>query len=881
MNLNPAKILLLVALAFIAIACSTKRDTFLGRKYHALTTEYNVLFNGQEAFDKYYLDLNQSFVDNYWDILPVEPFVFKENDDSPTLDSKSTDGVSRAEEKATKAIQKHSMYINGQERNTQADEAYLLLGKTRYYDNRFLPAIEAFNYVIYKSPEANTVSEIIIWRERANIKLNNSEEAIVNLKELLQTDDINFKKEVVVDANAVLAQAYYNTTAIDTAINRLTIARSLTKDKEKKSRFSYILGQLHKEFNQPDSAFYYFQEVIDMKRKAKRIYTMQSYAQQATLFDYEKGDTVVFLEKFNELLIDRENRPYLYILTHQLGNFYKHYKEYDKATKFYKQSIKADVGKDQYLLASNYRQLGQINFDEHKFKMSAKYYDSCLTNLKAPSKEYSSIQRKIKNIDEVIKYEDIVFIADSTIAVYKMTEPERVIYFSKYIEDIKAVDLARALKAKEEAQEQSNIADNQFQALNVSNSSSAISNGGSNTSMMPPAMPPGGDIDQSVFYYYVPASVQQGKLNFERKWGKRSLKDNWRWSEAGGSNSFSSDSSDENGFEDDSEDDEEKPLIDLDAPKYDIKTYLDKVVTDPSIINELAKNRNSAYYELGYIYDDKFQEYQLAANSLESLLNSEPEKGLVLPTLYNLYKIYNKLDSDKALNYRERILSEYPETHYAKVLLGQMASKDEDPESVYTAVYRNYIEKNDPVASLNEVNEKIDFYNGTPIIVKFELFKARLLAKNYGISAYKEALNNLVNSYPLTNEGKEAKIILEKDIPNLEAYEFTDKDSNQWKLIYNIETKNQKEIENLVEVINKYIEKNNFSNLKVSVDFYTPQNTLIVVHGFYSDAGVKRFATELTGKDYKIKLKGIPITLNNYIVIQTHKNLESYIELNK
>jgi hypothetical protein len=43
-----------------------------------------------------------------------------------------------AETKATKAIQKHSMNIDGG-KETQIDEAYLLLGKSRYYDQRFIP----------------------------------------------------------------------------------------------------------------------------------------------------------------------------------------------------------------------------------------------------------------------------------------------------------------------------------------------------------------------------------------------------------------------------------------------------------------------------------------------------------------------------------------------------------------------------------------------------------------------------------------------------------------------------------------------------------------------------------------------------------------------
>jgi hypothetical protein len=32
-------------------------------------------------------------------------------------------------------------------RNFQIDEAYLLLGKARYYDQRFIPALDAFNYI--------------------------------------------------------------------------------------------------------------------------------------------------------------------------------------------------------------------------------------------------------------------------------------------------------------------------------------------------------------------------------------------------------------------------------------------------------------------------------------------------------------------------------------------------------------------------------------------------------------------------------------------------------------------------------------------------------------------------------------------------------------
>ena len=65
------------------------------------------------------------------------------------------------------------------------DEAYLLLGKSRYYDQRFIPSLEAFNYILYKYPTSQYINHVKIWKEKINIRLGQSETAIVNLKELI------------------------------------------------------------------------------------------------------------------------------------------------------------------------------------------------------------------------------------------------------------------------------------------------------------------------------------------------------------------------------------------------------------------------------------------------------------------------------------------------------------------------------------------------------------------------------------------------------------------------------------------------------------------------------------------------------------------------
>lgn len=48
------------------------------------------------------------------------------------------------------------------------DEAHLLLGKSRYYDQRFVPALEAFNYILYKYPNSDKIYEAKVWRKQTS-----------------------------------------------------------------------------------------------------------------------------------------------------------------------------------------------------------------------------------------------------------------------------------------------------------------------------------------------------------------------------------------------------------------------------------------------------------------------------------------------------------------------------------------------------------------------------------------------------------------------------------------------------------------------------------------------------------------------------------------
>ena len=94
------------------------------------------------------------------------------------------------------------------------DDAYLLLGKARYYSQRFIPAIEAFNYVIENYPEASLINETKIWRAKANIRLDNERFAIESLKYLLvikDTLEADLPDEIKERGYTALAMAYVQT----------------------------------------------------------------------------------------------------------------------------------------------------------------------------------------------------------------------------------------------------------------------------------------------------------------------------------------------------------------------------------------------------------------------------------------------------------------------------------------------------------------------------------------------------------------------------------------------------------------------------------------------------------------------------------------------
>lgn len=868
MKYKTLKYISFVGVFIFLIACSVKKDKFINRNFHALTTEYNVLYNGNLALESGLTDLVATYKDNFWETLPVERMPDSEENLLPG-DSKNPN-FERAEEKAVKAIQKHSMNIAGTERNPQMDEAYLLLAKARYYDNRFIPALEALNYILYKYPKSDRIYHAKVWREKVNIRIDNNEVAIQNLKKLLENN--NLEGQDLADANAMLSQAYMNIGVNDTAIATIKIAKEATKVKEEKARYTFILGQLYESFNYQDSAYTAFQEVIDMKRKSPRRYVIQAHARQAQQFDYEKGDTLVFVEKFNKLIEDRENRPFLDVLYHQMGIFYDKNDKDAIAKKLYNKSIQS-YSEDGYLISSNYRNIGDIYFKDAAYKTAGMYYDSTLLRMQNTTREYRRIKKKRENLVDVIYYEDIASKNDSVLALVAMNDNDRAQYFEKHIAKLKIEDEKKAKIAAELAEKEEN-------KLRNEDASNPLG-GKINNSIAPPAnigITPPGSIKggQSTFYFYNPVTVSYGKNEFVKKWGKRKRKENWRLSSTK-DNDFKSDDIDglAEGINDSIQQVEENPL-------YSVTYYTEQLPKDQKVIDSIAKDRNFAYYQLGLIYKEKFKEYQLAANRLETLLQNNPEERLVLPAKYNLYKIYEIIDPSKALVYKNDIISNYPDSRYAQIVQNPSAqtSDEGNPDAVYKRLYKKY-EDGELREAFAEVNQRVDEYLGDESLPKFEMLKASLIGRLKGLEEYKKALTYVALTYPNESEGKTAESILQNDIPKLETLAFNPEEGTSYKMVFTKDVAANENKEELIKKLKKYLEDRHNDDLKLSVDVYNLNNDFIVIHGFITKETAQATLSVLKEyKEYKIKDKAYIISAEDYKVIQIKKQFDDWLALN-
>lgn len=703
--------------------CSTKKDTWVNRSFHSTTTKYNVLYNGHVAFEQGLEMLKENYQDNFFEVLPIEPL---------KIDVIATPGMTRdadaspqeferAEEKAVKAIQKHSMLIKNSERNPQIDNAYLLLGKSRYYSKRFVPALEAFNFVIINYPNADLINETKIWRAKSEIRLRNEERAISRMKNLLKREAI-LEEDIVEAAYTTIAMGYMTMEdSTQHVVNNLRKAIRTDEFAEQNARNRFILGQLYQGMNRLDSSNAAFKSILDLKKiPYKYIVQAEVALAQNTTTDEEQGLAIARLQKMAR---DRDNRPYMDVLNYELGILNE---ENDSLSLTYFKKSLIEGTPNNFQKEMSYERIGDIYFDKASFVTAASYYDSIFEINQTPNeKRIRRLKRKRANLDDVIINEAVVKYTDSILNLVSMSPEDRIAYFTVYTDSLRQDALE-----KEKALLEANT-------MNTGFSGAAKKRSSSNSS--------------GTFYFYNPQTIGFGEQEFRRIWGSRPNEDNWRLSNktqirvaSGDAEVVQANASDE-------------------PDAFKVAYYTDQVPSDTNVIDSLSLARENAYFRLGLLYKEQFKEDELAIEKLEYLLALEPRENIDLPSNFHLYKLFENSDSAKADYYKNQLITKYPESNFTKIVLNpseQLLSSDDAPEKVYAEAY--YLYQDELYDEVVERTTKATAqYQGMEIVAKFELLKAYAIGKKDGQEAFNSALEFVAMSYPNSEEGKKAIEMIE------------------------------------------------------------------------------------------------------------------------
>ncbi|MDB4133608.1 hypothetical protein OAO94_00790 [Flavobacteriaceae bacterium] len=822
---------LLIIAALILSGCSRKKDKFLNKGFHSMTTKYNYLYNGNNLLNQGKAEINENVFDNYWEILPIEKTQITE--DKINLKLKKEQSASlfvQSEKKAVLAIQKHAMNIAGKEKNPQMDEAYFLLGESRYYDQRFIPSLEAFNYILFKYPTSELVNKAKIWREKINAKQNYNQLAIENLKEIESRGRLS--NEEIVELNAVLAQAYLNSKKIDSAVIRLETASEKTQDLNSKSRYLFILGQLYKNLDKLDSSTMVYNRVIKLHRKIPREYYVYSFVEKSKNF----LDKSLAMSELIELETDIENSGYLNIIFHQIANLYLEINNDSLAIKYYNKSLR-NPAKDNLVNLKNYNTLGDYFFDKNEYLISAAYYDSTLAQINNNKKLFRKITKRRESLDEVIYYELSVKTNDSIIRLVKMSEEERVAYFKDYIEEQKK-------KLNEEKEIVNSKNENSF----VSAKNNNISN------------------ENALFYFYNPTVLAYGKNEFKKLWGDKQLTDNWR----NGKTTTAI-----------------KPLMSIGKENsktnktQNLEGYLKSIPSSSSSIDSIYKQLDYSYFQLASIYSAKFLEYGLSNNKIRNIDFNRNKLEFVLSAKYLNYKnclILGQLDEADSI--KSDIILNFPGSKYAEILNNPEAYASSDIDNIselYGALFQDF-KNQDYVKVILGLEKLISAFETHPLAPKMQLLKASAIARIEGFENYKKALEFIAKNYPNSIEGEEAEILLEEVIPIVENANFKQVEKgNNFKLIYYFPKENYKKIEDFKESLSLALSDLKNIQLNSSTDIYDNSSTFVVLHGLKSYDGAKGLSIILEQNDIFVKKSSFVISSDNYQILQMHKNLSVYL----
>lgn len=714
-----AAFFLLVAGTFFFSACSTKKNTWTRRTYHNITAHYNVYWNGMDLMRQGIKDYDAQMKDNFSLVLPVYNFGDKTG-------NKAANFSDNAIKKASKTIQKHSMFFNKKEYCKWIDDAYMLIGKAYFYKKDYGMARRTFEFVIKTYNDNEIKYDAMYWLAMANFQLgdfNRGEPMLDMLLNKINKGEAPSKYEEKV--NLAYANSYILQKNYDGAVPYLNRALELNPKVKMKTRIYFILGQIYQKQEDPERAAAMYTEVLkhtspyEMEFNAK-INLAQCYTSKSTDRDY-------IIKKLKKMLKDEKNLEFQDQIYYALAQISLTDKDTTLAIQYLGKSVSTSKNNN-YQRAISALQLADIYFSFPNYPMAQAYYDSTMQFLPTDFANYKALKKKTETLTDLVMQLQLISREDSLQALASMPEDLR----NKIIDKIIAKYISDEVKKQQAEQTKQQ---NQMFATQEDKSATTST--------------------QGRWYFYNATTLASGFSTFAKKWGRRKLEDNWFLTDKAITMTplEQPDTSQAMIAEESDSVAGKKPEPKITNPK-DRRFYSKDIPLTPAKLTASNQKIMDAYYKAGFIYIEGLNDYGHSIESFEILLQKYPVFARKAQTYYELYTLYSELKNDpKSDYYKNLLLTGYPETDYAKLLINpgyykELASRKSESSKLYEVTYKAFQNQQYYMVISNAAEAQEKYKSDTTLLPRFDYLRALSLGKIEVADSMIVALNKIQKDYP-------------------------------------------------------------------------------------------------------------------------------------
>lgn len=693
-------IILILVIALIAVTgCSTQKNTARNRWLHAFHSKYNIYYNGTLAYIDASLEKEQGNKDNYTEIIPLYTVG---NKNSRELGKGNYD---RAIEKCQKAIQRHSIkqrpewnksrrktakdieWLNRREYNPFIWKAWMLMGRSQFYQGDFESAAATFSYMsrLYATQPA-IYGKARAWLAKCYIEQNWNYDAEDVIRNILR-DSIHWRAQKEWDYT--FADYYIHTGNAEQAIPYLRKVISHEMRRKQKAREWYLMGQLQASIGNKKEAYKAFRHVI----RQNPPYELAFNARIAMTEVMAKDNAGKMISRLKRMAASDNNKEYQDQIYYAIGNIHLSRKDTLQAITAYEKgnqkSTRNGIEKGVLLL-----HLGDLYWTKEKFSDARRCYGEAIGLLDKDRKDYQQLANRSKVLDELVPYTDAVQLQDSLQQLARMSEKERNAAIDRVIDALKKKEKEeRNRKAEEEAestlrQDGGNLANNNNFAS--SNSPQKNNENSANT-------PANGQ-----WYFYSPLTVSQGKAQFQKLWGKRDNVDNWQRinktvvANAAGAEEITDEQRDSLAQAAEQEELLKQTSDSAVNDPHRREYYLAQIPFTPEQLAESNKLLEDGLYHAGVIFKDKLNNLPLSRKSLLRLVNNHPDYAHLDDAYYHLYLLYSReRKPEMAQTYLQKLKAEYPESQWTTLLSDPYYAENakrgvQIEDSLYTLTYQAF-----------------------------------------------------------------------------------------------------------------------------------------------------------------------------------------------